>query len=115
MTGWTPRALAADLRRLYLHIKQGGRVDAYIDSVRIARAIAYIEQSDPHTGTPPSEPNAQERRDSPLFIAAKCLLLSAQADGGIDRCAAIECANLAIVADCRIRELEENQCECPDD
>lgn len=115
MTGWTPRALVADLRRLYLHIKQGGRVNAYIDSARIARAIEFIEQTNPHTGTPPSEPDGLESGDSPLFVAAKCLLFSAQADGGIDRCAAIECGNLALAADKRIKELEKNQCECPPD
>ena len=115
VTGWTARALVADLRRLYLHIKHGGRANATIDSRRIARAISYIEQSDPHTGTPPSAPNAQESGDSPLFVAAKCLLFSAQVDGVIDRCAAIECGNLALAADKRIKELEKNQCKCPPD
>lgn len=115
VTGWTARALVADLRRLYHHIHNGGSVHQRIDSRRISRAIAYIEQSDPHTGTTPSAPDASESEDSPLFVAAKCLLFSAQADGVIDRCAAIDCGNLALEADKRIKELEKNQCACPDD
>lgn len=36
----------ADMRRLYLHIKNGGKVDRNIDSARLSLTIAELERAD---------------------------------------------------------------------